>query len=149
MFRTPLVSRTVGRALVVLFHPTVFGRERRRVLLGDAVETHRPRPQRIPLHHGAGRDQAGRVGAGVRAHQEVWPPTVGRCLGRGHVHVPTVPGRFDPRPDWHARKRSGCSSRPSGRSCSGGRQSDARAVDRGVHGVRQHRPGTVAVDHVG
>lgn len=148
MFRTPFVPRTVDRAFTVLFHPTVFGRERRRVLLGDAAETHQPRPQRIPLHHGAGRDQAGRVGAGVRAHQEIWPPVAGRRLGRGHVLVTAMPGRFDPRHDWRARKRSSRCSRSSG-SCPSGCQSDARSVDRVVHGVRQHRPGTVAVDHVG
>lgn len=156
MFRTAVVPRAAGRAVRVLFRPTVLGRERRGLLLGDVAETRQPRPQRVPLHYGAGRDQTGRVRTGVRPDQAVRPPAAGRLLGCGHVRGSAVPGRFGQRHRHYVRRshrlhhlrRRRHYRNPRGSSAHG-RRPGAGAIHRGVHGVRQHRFGAVAVDHVG
>lgn len=147
VLRAAVVPRTAGRAVRVLLRAAVLGRERRRVLLGDVAEARQPRPQRVPLHDGSGRDPTGRLRAGVRPDQEVRPPAAGRLLGRGHVRVPAVPGRFGQR--HRHRPRRSRHRRHSRGTGTHGRRPGAGAVHRGVHGVRQHRSGAVAVDHVG
>lgn len=143
VFRASVVRPAAGRAVRVLFRPAVLRRQRRRLLFGDDASESRPGHQRVPLHNGAGRDQAGRVRAGVRADQAVRPPTARRRLGRGHDRVPAVPGRGRRRHRPADRRR-----RARGARLHGG-QPDARPVHRLVHGVRQHRSGAVTVDHGG
>lgn len=145
VLRQAVVPGTAGRAVHVLFRPTVLGRQRGGLLLGDAAQAGRTRPQRVPLHHGAGRHPAGRFRAGVWPDQAVRPPAAGRRVGRGHVRLSAVPGRLGARPRRPSHRYRG---RPSDPGPGGHRKPDARPVHCRVHGVRQHRSGTVALDHV-
>lgn len=84
----------------------------------------------------------------MRTHQAVRPSTAGYRLGRGHVRFAVVAGRVN------SRRRLGdrCCRGDSGPRCArttGHRQHDANDVHRFVHGVCQHRSGTITVDHVG
>lgn len=147
MFRAAVVRGSVACAIRFLFRSTVFRRKRCRLLFGDFTETYRTRSERVPLHHGFGRDQAVRVRAGVRTDQVVWTSVAGHRFGGGRVLVATLSSRVGRR--WRRRHTVRLRrSRPRD-PCPGDRQPDAHTVDRVVHGICQHRSGPVTMDHGG